>query len=333
MEPFRYLRVYHVEEAIDALHAQPSAMLLAGGTNLVDMMRLGLLAPATIIDISRLPLRDIAVDSDGGMRLGALSTNSDIAWHPTIRERYPAVSQALLQGASPQIRNMASIAGNLLQRTRCAYFRDPGARCNKRVPGTGCDARQGYHRAHAVLGVSESCIAVNPSDLAVALTALDATLEVSGPAGRRVIPLVDLYRLPGATPEQETILARDEIIICVRIPPSPKAARGGYLKVRDRASFEFAVASVACEVVLDGGRIAQARLALGGVGVRPWRSREAETLAVGMAPELSLFERVADRLLRDADPLPGNAFKLPLARRLIARALSTYTDTQDGFNE
>ncbi|MHB1587068.1 MAG: FAD binding domain-containing protein [Acidiferrobacteraceae bacterium] len=328
MEPFRYLMAHNVEEAIDALHAQPSAMLLAGGTNLVDMMRLGILAPETLIDISRLPLREITVDGDGSVRIGALSSNADVAWHPIIRDGCPIVSEALLQGASPQIRNMASIAGNLLQRTRCAYFRDPSAHCNKRVPGAGCDARSGYHRMHAMLGVSESCIAANPSDLAVALTALDATLEVSGPAGSRVMPLVDFYRLPGVTPDQETLLARDEIIVYVRIPPSPQAARGGYLKVRDRASFEFSVASVACEVVLDGEGIAQARLALGGVGVRPWRSHEAEELLAGTVPERSLFERAADVLLGHADPLPGNAFKLPLARQLIVRALTTFTGTQ-----
>ncbi|MHB1951481.1 MAG: FAD binding domain-containing protein [Acidiferrobacteraceae bacterium] len=321
MEPFHYHRARDVQDALYALHAAPSAMLLAGGTNVVDMMRLGILAPTTLIDISGLPLRGISEDDAGGVHIGALATNAEVAWHPLIHGRYPAVSQALMQGASPQVRNMASIAGNLLQRTRCAYFRDPAARCNKRAPGTGCDARSGHHRMHALFGTSDACIAANPSDLAVALLAQDAVLVVSGPHRTRVLPLSDLYVLPDHAPDRETVLAHDEMIVEVRLPPPPPGARGVYIKARDRASFEFALASVACEVALEKGQITHARLALGGMGTRPWRRRASEELLIGRAPEPSVFERVADLLLEGPDPLPGNAFKLPLARRLIVRAL------------
>jgi xanthine dehydrogenase YagS FAD-binding subunit len=324
VRPFTYARAADVRSAVAAAGRGADVRFLAGGTNLVDLMKQGVEQPAHLIDVTRLPLADIE-EHAGGVRIGALARNSDVASHPLIRQRYPVLSEALLSGASAQLRNMATVGGNLLQRTRCYYFTDPSfAECNKRRPGSGCAARLGYTRIHAILGASEQCIATHPSDMAVALAALDAVVEVVGPDGEREIPIGDFHRLPGTTPEVETELRPGELITAVRLPPLAFASRSHYLKVRDRHSFTFALVSVAAALDLDGGgAIREARLALGGVAPKPWRVPDAERALVGRRPEVGAFGAAADALLRGAQPYRDNAFKVELARRSVVRALAT----------
>jgi xanthine dehydrogenase YagS FAD-binding subunit len=317
MEPFAYLPGATEEQAVENGRV---GMFIAGGTNMVDYMRLGVLRPSAVVDISRLPLTKVE-DAGGGLKIGALVRNSDLAVHPLVEQRYPVLAAALLSGASPQIRNMATTGGNLLQRTRCPYFRDTHyPACNKRHPGSGCSAIGGYTRSHAILGGSDHCIATNPSDMNVALAALDATVHVRGPNGQRAIPIGDFHTLPGAHPEVETTMKPGELILYVTLPPV--TGKQHYLKVRDRASFAFALASAAVVLDLDGGTIKTARVALGGVGTKPWRSKEAEAQLVGQHPSPEVFRKAADAALASAKPQPGNAFKVDLAKRTLIRALT-----------
>jgi xanthine dehydrogenase YagS FAD-binding subunit len=324
MRAFTYSRPASTDDAIAAIHGENEARFLAGGTNLVDLMKMGVEQPARLVDITRLPLSDIQ-EHEGGVRIGAMVRNSDAANHPLIRERYPVLSQALLSGASPQLRNMASMGGNLMQRTRCFYFYDPSySECNKRVPGSGCAALTGYNRIHAILGASERCIATNPSDMSVALAALDAVVQVKGPRGERAIPILEFHRLPGETPQQDTNLRPGELITAIDLPALPLARQSHYLKVRDRNSYAFALVSVAAILDVDGGgTIREARIALGGVAHKPWRIPQAEHLLVGQKPAEKTYHAAADALLRGAKPHRNNAFKVELARRSIVRALTT----------
>jgi xanthine dehydrogenase YagS FAD-binding subunit len=322
MRPFGYQRATGEAAAIAALAQNPHARAVAGGTNLLDLMKLDVEAPDELIDIGPLSLGRI--ESTGrGLRIGALAGMADVAAAPPIRDRFPVIGQALLASASPQLRNMASIGGNLLQRTRCAYFRDTAFACNKRQPGSGCDAIAGEHRMHAILGTSEHCVATHASDLAVALVALDAVVALRGPDGEREVPLVDFYLTPGATPERETVLRQGELIVAVEVPDSPVAARSCYLKVRDRAAFEFALVSAAVGLDVADGRIDGARIALGGVGTRPWRAPDAERLLVGRHPGSEVFGEAAAAALHGARPLRQNAFKVKLAQATLVRALTT----------
>ncbi|HJW25628.1 MAG TPA: xanthine dehydrogenase family protein subunit M [Rhodocyclaceae bacterium] len=323
MTPFAYQRPARVDEAI-AAGADRGARFVAGGTNLLDLMKIDVEEPAVLIDINRLPLAAIEA-TPAGVRIGALARMADVAAHPAIVDGYPAVSQALLASASPQLRNMASIGGNLMQRTRCTYFRDTAFPCNKRVPGSGCSAIPGDHRRHAVLGVSSACIAAHASDLAVALVALDASLRLRGPRGERSLPLDDFYRLPGDTPQVENALQPGEMIVAVDLPASSPARRSLYLKIRDRASFEFALVSAAVGLDLAGGAIREARVALGGVGAKPWRARAAEDRLRGQVPGPEVFAAAAGAALEGAQPHPDNAFKVELARRTLVRALGQAT--------
>jgi xanthine dehydrogenase YagS FAD-binding subunit len=318
-----YTRATDVSAALRAA-GEPGARFLGGGTNLLDLMKMGVEQPTRLVDVSRLPLRDVE-EQDGGARIGAMALNSDVADHPLIRRRYPVLTEAIVAGASPQLRNMATIGGNLMQRTRCPYFYDPSfAECNKRVPGSGCAARQGWTRMHAILGASEHCIAVHPSDMAVALAALDAMVRVAGLEGEHLIKAREFYRLPGDTPHLDTELRPGELITAVELPPMTFARRSHYLKVRDRCSYAFALVSVAAVLELDDDRmIRDARLALGGVAHRPWRMREAELVLIGRRAEEDAYREAANVLLRAAQPLPQNAFKVELARRSIVRALAT----------
>ncbi len=322
MRPFSYSRPKDVAEAIAQERRQPETKFLGGGTNLVDLMKMGVERPAHLIDVTALPLGQIQEHADG-LRIGALVRNSEVAAHPLIRTKYPVLSQAILAGASPQIRNMATTAGNLLQRTRCYYFYDPTyTECNKRVPGSGCAAIQGFNRIHAILGGSEHCIATYPGDMAVALTALGAQIVIRGPRGERTVPIDGFYRLPGDTPNIEHDLTPDELITAVELPG--EAATGSqYIKVRDRNSYAFALVSVAAVVSLaSDNRIQQARIALGGVAPKPWRVTEAEdALRNQMATETS-FQSAAEIVIRGAKPYRYNGFKIELARRTIVRALT-----------
>jgi xanthine dehydrogenase YagS FAD-binding subunit len=323
VRPFTYTRPADVQEAVRAAEREPGARFLAGGTNLVDLMKMGVERPTLVIDVSRLPLAAIE-ERDGGVRIGAMARNSDVASSPLIRRRYPMVSEALVAGASAQLRNMATMGGNLVQRTRCPYFYDPGfAECNKRAPGSGCAARHGYTRMHAILGASEQCIAAHPSDLAVALAALGAVVRIAGPREEREVPVGDFHRLPGDTPHIDTDLRPGELITAIDLPPLPFAHRSHYLKVRDRWSYAFALVSVAAALDLDDQRvIRQARLALGGVAPKPWRVPEAERLLVGRPAEERAYRSAADVLVSGAQPYRDNAFKLELARRSVVRALT-----------
>jgi xanthine dehydrogenase YagS FAD-binding subunit len=326
MNTFAYKRSSSVNDALISIGAQHDAKFLGGGTNLIDLMKMGVEHPAALIDVTRLPLSEIEEHHDG-VRIGGMARNSAVATHALIRQRYAVLAQALLAGASQQIRNMATVAGNLLQRTRCFYFYDPSYReCNKRVPGSGCAALNGYNRIHAILGVSDRCIAVHPSDMAVALAALDAVIQVRGPAGERSIPIASFHRLPGKTPQIETALRPDELIVSVDLP-APVGLRSHYLKVRDRNSYAFALVSVAAVVDLDSGnRIRQARIALGGVAPKPWRVPEAERALTGHEANESAFRQAADILVQGAKTLRYNAFKVDLARRSIVRALSVASE-------
>ncbi|MEU0631360.1 xanthine dehydrogenase family protein subunit M [Streptomyces sp. NPDC005989] len=322
MKPFGYLRARSAEEAVRERAAHPGAMFLGGGTNLVDLMKLGVAAPDRLIDISRLPLDHVADTEDGGLRIGATARNSDLAAHPAVRTRYPALSQALLSGASGQLRNTATTGGNLLQRTRCPYFQDTSKPCNKREPGTGCPAHDSAQRDLAVLGHSAHCVATHPSDMAVALSALDATVQLYGPDGGRTLPVAGFHRLPGDTPEQDTEIRPGELITELVLPPRPEGAASLYRKARDRASFAFALASVAAVLSVRGGRIEHAALAFGGLAHRPWRAHAAEDLLRGAPATDEMFERAVDAELAAARPLRENAFKVGLARNLAVDALA-----------
>src|SRR4051812_40196245 len=291
---FQYARANDVADAVRMIAAEPSAKFIAGGTNLIDLMKEHVERPSRLIDISRLPLNTIEQTADGGLRIGALVPNSDLAYHPLVEQRYPLLSSAILAGASAQLRNMASTGGNLLQRTRCAYFYDTVTPCNKREPGSGCSAIDGVNRIHAILGASEACIATHPSDMCVALAALDARVRVTGPAGERTIAFKDFHRLPGNTPQTGTNLLRDEIVIAVELPAQGFAENYSYLKIRDRLSYAFALVSIAAALELEGDTIKQARLALGGVAHKPWRDTAAETALRGQAPTAVNFGRAAD---------------------------------------
>ncbi|HEY1460380.1 MAG TPA: xanthine dehydrogenase family protein subunit M [Casimicrobiaceae bacterium] len=327
MRPLDYQRANTVDEAVRLLAADPYARFLGGGTNLVDLMKYGVEEPSRLVDVTRLPLTGIEPLAGGGLRIGALVRNSDLAEDPRIVQAYPVLSQALLNGASPQLRNMATTGGNLLQRTRCYYFYDTAFACNKRSPGSGCPAITGQNRIHAILGQSESCIAVHPSDMAVALAALDAVVRVQGPGGARVIPIGEFHRLPGSTPNVDTNLRHGELIVAVDLPASPLAARSHYLKVRDRASYAFALVSAAVALYAPAGTIEQARIALGGVAHKPWRALEAERALQGRAPDAASFRRAADVALRDAQGYEHNTFKIELAKRTIVRALTEVAPT------
>ncbi len=319
---FEYTRANDVADAIGQAAAAPNAKFIAGGTNLVDLMKAEVERPARLIDISRLPLNKVEATADGGVRIGALVPNSDLAYHSLIEQRYPLLSSAVLAGASAQLRNMASTGGNLLQRTRCYYFYDTATPCNKREPGSGCSALKGLNRMHAILGTSEACIATHPSDMCVALAALEAKVHVTGPAGERVIAFADFHRLPGNTPERDTNLNPREIITAIELPPKGFDKNYSYLKIRDRLSYAFALVSVAAALEFDGGGIKDARLALGGVAHKPWRNADAEAALCGQPAQEQAFAAAADLLLRDAKGFEHNAFKIDLARRAIIRALT-----------
>ena len=319
---FEYARAANVADAVRQISASPGAKFIAGGTNLVDLMKMDVEQPAKLIDVSKLPLDKVEPTAGGGLRIGALVPNSDLAYHPLVHERYPVLSSALLAGASQQLRNMASVGGNLLQRTRCAYFYDVATPCNKRKPGSGCSAIDGLNRGHAILGTSDACIAVHPSDMCVALAVLEATVHVAGPGGERTIPLAEFHRLPGDTPQRDTNLGADELITAVELPARGFAANHTYLKIRDRLSYAFALVSVAVGLELEGGTINEARFALGGVAHKPWRNKEAEAALRGRAADAAAFAQAADIVLRDAKGFGGNTFKISLARRAIMRALS-----------
>jgi xanthine dehydrogenase YagS FAD-binding subunit len=321
VQAFDYIRARSIDEAVLNLR-EPSTRCLAGGTNLLDLMKGDIEAPVRIVDINRLPLREIAPTADGGLRIGALVRNSDLANHRYVREHYPLLSRALLAGASPQLRNMATVGGNLLQRTRCYYFYDTAyTACNKRRPGSGCAAREGYNRIHAIFGASPQCVATNPSDMSVALLALDAIVDVRSARGSRRIPLTDFHRLPGTTPERDTNLDRDELIVGVFLPPSRFGGRIDYLKVRDRASYAFALVSVAAALRVADGRVADARVTLGGVAHKPWRAEAAERALIGRPLNTETIAAASDAAVAGATPLRDNAFKVDLARRTVARAL------------
>jgi xanthine dehydrogenase YagS FAD-binding subunit len=321
MMPFRYERAADAQAAIMALTAAPNGVFLGGGTNLVDLMKLGVAQPELLVDITHLPYDRIEPLPDGGVRMGAMGRGGDLVADRIIRQRYPVLVQAFLAGASAQLRNVATFGGNLLQRTRCVYFQDVTKPCNKRMPGSGCSAREGYHRELAILGASEACIATHPSDFAVALAALDAMVHVQGVSGERTIPLVDFYRLPGDEPQRDTVLEHGELITAIDLPPLPFAARSRYRKVRDRASYAFALVSVAAALDVADGTVRDVRLALGGVAPKPWRAWKAEAALRGAPATEETFRRAAEAELADAQPLPGNAFKVPLARNAIVRTL------------
>jgi xanthine dehydrogenase YagS FAD-binding subunit len=320
MNPFGYTRAGSVEEAIEKAGA-PGVKFIAGGTNLIDLMREGVERPEQLVDVSRLPLDRIEDTPQGGLRIGALVRNSDVAYDPRIAARYPLIGSAILAGASGQLRNAASTGGNLMQRTRCSYFYDTATPCNKREPGSGCSAIGGFNRMHAILGASEACIATHPSDLCVALAALNATVRVTGRAGERVLPFADFHRLPGDTPHIDTMLQPDELITAVDLPAEGFPRHYTYLKLRDRLSYAFALVSVAVALKLEDGRIAEARIALGSVAHKPWRVPAAEALLQGRSPDRDAFAAAADALLQGARGQGHNDFKIDLARRAIPRAL------------
>jgi xanthine dehydrogenase YagS FAD-binding subunit len=322
MNNFNYVRATSVADAVNQMRASAGAKLIAGGTNLVDLIKEHVERPPCVIDITHLPLNRIEETRDGGLRIGALVPNSDLAWHPLIGARYPMLASAILAGASPQLRNMATTGGNLLQRTRCLYFYDTTTPCNKREPGSGCSAIVGINRMHAILGTSEHCIATHPSDMCVALAALAARVLVTGSAGERTIAFADFHRLPGDTPHIDSNLRSDEIITAVELPPQGFARNYTYLKLRDRLSYAFALVSVAVGLELQGGTIKEARLALGGVAHKPWRDRAAEARLSGAQPTRENFVAAAQLVLRDARAFGHNDFKIELARRAIVRALT-----------
>lgn len=322
MRPFAYEQAQEAAWAVAAVQRAPDAMFIGGGTNLVDLMRLGVAEPATLVDVSRLPYDRVEEHPGGGLTIGAAVRNSDLAAHQGMRRAYPMLAQAVLSGASGQVRNMATTAGNLLQRTRCGYFQDISKRCNKRDPGSGCPAREGDHRNLAIIGHSPACVATHPSDLAVALVALDAVVHVEGPDGPRAIPMTELYRLPGDDPRHDTVLRPADLITEVTVPALPFAARSAYRKVRDRASFAFAVVSVAAAVQVADGVVRDCRIAFGGIAHKPWRAELAEDALRGGDLTERTFTRAADAELERARPLRDNRFKVALARNLLARTLT-----------
>jgi len=327
MRPVSYARATSVADAIATLRSRPDAAYLAGGTTEIDLLRLDVVRPDALVDINALPLSRIEDLPDGGLRIGALAKMSDVAETPGVVERFPMLAQALLLGASAQLRNMATIGGNLLQRVRCSYFRDVASPCNKREPGTGCSALEGVNRGHAILGTSEHCIATHPSDLAVALVALDAIVHTEGPQGRRAFPIDEFFLLPGDTPHLEHPTEHGELIAAVEVPAAPLARRSLYLKVRDRESYEFALASVAAAMEVEGGVIRAARVALGGVATKPWRARRAEQVLAGAPAQRDTYARAAREELERATPRQFNAFKVELAQRAIVRALESLAET------
>jgi xanthine dehydrogenase YagS FAD-binding subunit len=321
MIDFDYVKARDVSEALSQMAQNPAAKFIAGGTNLIDLMKENVTRPTRLIDITGLPLAEIEETDEGGLLMGALVPNSDLAYDERITKRYPLLSSSILAGASAQLRNMASTGGNLLQRTRCLYFYDTTTPCNKREPGSGCSARDGFNRMNAILGWSEACIAVHPSDMCVALAALEATVHVSGPKGDRAIPFADFHRLPGDTPDIDTNLAGDEIITAIKLPPEGFSRNYSYLKIRDRLSYAFALVSVAAGLKLEAGAIKEARLALGGVAHKPWRVPDAEKRLAGQQPSRKAFGEAADVLLQGAKGFAYNSFKIELARRAIVRTL------------
>jgi xanthine dehydrogenase YagS FAD-binding subunit len=323
MRPFEFQRASDPQAAVSAIGSASSAKFLAGGTNLIDLMKQHVETPAQLIDINRLELAKIEEMPDGGLRLGALARNADTADHPLVRERYPLLAQAILAGASPQLRNLATNGGNLLQRTRCYYFYDPAFRqCNKREPGSGCAAIQGYNRIHAILGASPQCIATHPSDMCVALAALGAVVQVRGGRGSRSIAFADFHRLPDEHPEIDTNLRPDELILSIDLPRSPYAEHSTYLKVRDRASYAFALVSAAAALEMDGATIRSARLALGGVAHKPWRSEKAEALLAGKPANEESYRAAANEAVAGAKTYEYNAFKVEMAKETIVRAFT-----------
>lgn len=321
MKPYHYEQAKDIPGAVAALAEQPNAKYLAGGTNLVDLMKLEIMTPDVLVDVRRLTSDRIEETEDGGVRIGAAVTNSDLAADRTIRSRYPVLSQALLSGASGQLRNLATTGGNLLQRTRCVYFYDTTTPCNKREPGSGCSAIEGHNKDHAILGASEHCVATHPSDMAVAMTALEAFVNVHGPDGERRIPIEDLHRLPGDEPERDTTLEHGELITAVNLPPLDFAYNSKYRKVRERASYAFALVSVAAALDVEDGVVRDVRLALGGVAHKPWRATKAEGALRGEPAGEENFRAAAEIELEDARPLRENAFKVPLTRNVITRTL------------
>jgi xanthine dehydrogenase YagS FAD-binding subunit len=321
MLPFKYQRAESVDAALAGI-GQHAAKFIAGGTNLLDLMKGQVEQPAYLIDITHLPFAQIEPRADGGVRIGALVPNSDTANHPLIRKYYPLLTQALVAGASPQLRNKATVGGNLLQRTRCGYFMDPAfSACNKRAPGSGCGARAGHHHNHAIFGASEACVAVNPSDMSVALAALDAQIFVRGANGERVIPIADFHRLPEDRPPQDTNLANDEIILAVELPPSPFAQHAYYLKLRERSSYAFALVSVAVALAIDGGSVRDARVVAGGVAHKPWRLFAVENALRGKAVAKLDYGRIGALAVQDAQPLEQNRYKVPLLEAAVPRAI------------
>ncbi|TMC85986.1 MAG: xanthine dehydrogenase family protein subunit M [Chloroflexi bacterium] len=329
MNPFRYERASDASTAIAMLAQAPEGAFLGGGTNLVDLMKLGVAKPELLIDISHLPYDRVELLADGSVHIGAAVRNSDLAADRTIRTRYPMLAQALLAGASGQLRNLATTGGNLLQRTRCVYFQDVSKPCNKREPGSGCPAREGYHRNLAILGASEACVATHPSDMAVAMVALDAMVRVLGPSGERSIPLVHFHRLPGDEPQRDTVLDHGELITAIDLPPLAFATRSHYRKVRDRASYAFALVSVAAAIDVVDDMVRDVRIAFGGVAHVPWRARKAEAVLRGARATEEAFRRAADAELADAQPLRENAFKVPLARNTLVRVLLDLTQEEN----
>ena len=328
MQTFDYVKASSIDKA---LSGAATGKFVAGGTTLVDLMKLNVEKPQALVDINLLPLDKIEPLPDGGLRIGALVRNSDLAWNSEVKERYTVLSEALLSGASPQLRNMATTGGNLLQRTRCAYFREPSAGlpggygCNKRTPGSGCAALEGFHRIHAILGTSDRCIATHPSDMCVAMAALEAVIHVEGPKGKRTIPIGEFHKLPGDTPQIENALEPGELITYVDLPKPIEGAKSTYLKLRDRASYEFALASAAVVAKVEGGRIRYVRVAMGGVGTKPWRAHEAEAALIGKAADTAAFRKAAEAALAGAKPRTDNAFKVELAKRCIVRTLKMAT--------
>lgn len=322
MHPFAYDRPNDLDAAIAAVTADPAASFVAGGTELLNWMKDGIRRPSLLIDLGGLPLAGIDETAGGGLRVGAMARMRDVAADPVVRARYPVLAEALLAGASPQVRNLATIGGNLLQRTRCPYFRETSFPCNKREPGSGCAARTGPHHLHAIFGASDACIAVHPSDLAVALLALDAVVVVRGRAGERRIPLDGFYLLPGDAPERETVLEHGEAIVAVELPAAPFAARSRYLKVRERASFAFALVSVAAALEMEDGVVRSARIALGSVAAKPWRAREAEEILVGRRLDGEAAAAAGRAAVAGAEPLPDTAYKVKLAERAVTRVLA-----------
>jgi len=322
MQPFSFSQAHNQDDALVQLR-ESGSVAIAGGTTLVDLMKLDVQSPAHLVDINSLPLNRIETLPGGGLRIGAMVRNSDLAHDQTIKTRYPVLSEALLSGASAQLRNMATTGGNLMQRTRCYYFRDPAyAACNKRKPGSGCAALEGFNRIHAVLGGSDHCVATHPSDMAVALVALDAVVHITGPQGDRRVPIEDFHKLPRTTPHIETAVQNGELITYVTLPKTNFAQRSAYVKLRDRASYEFALASAAVAIDLSGSTIRAARVALGGVATKPWRSHEAEQVLTGATATADTFRSAGEAALKSAKPLRYNAFKIELAKMALVRALT-----------